>query len=86
VAKKDELHIVSAWLPAPSLSAWQRELSLVFVLAHRDFAPFSSARQIPVGIITLPRECQLDSIRALAGASHPAGAAPFTDDKDPASA
>lgn len=65
----EEHSTVSTWLPAPNLHAWQREMSLVFVLANRDFAPFSSARQMPVGIITLPGECQLDSIRALAG--HP---------------
>lgn len=45
------------------------EMSLVSGLASRNFAPFSSARQMPAGIITLPGECQLHSIRVLAG--HP---------------
>lgn len=73
----DEPSIVSAHLPAPRLSAWQTEMSLVFVLAGRNFAPFSRARQMPDGILTLPGKCQLHSIRALAGPSHLRAAALF---------
>lgn len=56
-------------------------MSLVFVLPSRHFVPFSSARQMLAGIITLSGECQLHSIRALAGASHPAGVALFLTTK-----
>lgn len=86
VREPDKASIVSACLPAPRPSAWQTEMFLVFVLASRNFAPLSSARQMPVGILTLPGECQLHSIRALAGASHLQVAALSSDNRGLAAA
>ena len=49
--------------------AWPREA--LWSLCCRNFATFSSARQMQVGIVTLPGERQLLSIRALAGGIPP---------------